>query len=121
MAAPQDYGFEYQDVVGMTEDDFQKLMEAEPEKYPEHLRIALSLDRWAEILTEQQASGDANSTDQKHLEELLVALPEIQTVMRQGQFLPGQRFRALTDAELKNAERAADAKLDAAFEEGFNG
>lgn len=121
MATPQDYGFDYQDVTGLTDDDFQKLMEAEPQKYPEHLQIALSLDRWADTVKGQLASGEVNSMDHKHLEGLRVALPEVAAAMRQGQFLPGQQFRALTDAELKNAERAADAKLNAAFEEGYNG
>ncbi|MGQ1799009.1 hypothetical protein ACT4S5_17990 [Kocuria oceani] len=59
--------------------------------------------------------------DEKRLKSLLVALPEVATAMRQGQFLPSQQHRTPTEEELENAERAADAKLKAASEEGYNG
>lgn len=121
MATSQDYGFEFQDVTGLTDEDFQHFMAAEPEKYPEHLQIALSLERWVDTVKGQLASGEVNSMDHKRLEGLRVALPEVAAALRQGHFLPGQQFRALTDAQLKDAERAADAKLKATFEEGFNG
>ncbi|MFF0905462.1 UNVERIFIED_CONTAM: hypothetical protein RF653_17470 [Kocuria sp. CPCC 205316] len=121
MATPQDYGFKDKDVIGLTDDDFHKLLEAEPEKYPEHLRIALSLDQWVCTLKGQLASGEVNGMEHKRFEGLLAALPEVAVALRQGQFLPGQQFRALTEAEIEDAERAADAELKAAFEEGFNG
>ena len=121
MATPQDRGSADQDVTGLPGDDAQELMNAEPEKYPEHLRIASSLDRWAETLKEQQASGDANDLGHRRREGLLIALPEVATALRQGQFLPGTRHRAPTGAELENAERAADAKIRSASEEGYNG
>lgn len=96
-------------------------MKAEPEKYPEHLQIAVSVDRWTHTVKKQLASGEVNSMDHKRLAGLLIALPEIATAMRQGHFLPGKQFRALPDAERQDAEEAADAKLKAAFKEGFNG
>lgn len=121
MATSQDYGFDHQDVLGLTEEEFQNLMNAEPEKYPEHLRIASSLERWADTVKGQLASGEVNSLDHQRLEGLLLALPEVATAMRQGHFLPGKQHRAPTEAELETAERAANAKLQAASEEGFNG
>jgi hypothetical protein len=121
MATPQDHGSGDKDLPGLTDEDVQKLIEAEPQKYPEHLQIADSLDRWAGTVKRQKASGEVNSVDHKHLEGLLATLPEFATALRQGKFLPGQQFRPLTDTELENAERAADAKLKASFEEGFNG
>ncbi|MEX5261509.1 hypothetical protein [Kocuria sp. CPCC 205263] len=121
MGAPQDFGFQYNDATKLTKEDFQHLMKAEPEKYPEHLQIARSLDQWVQTVKKQKASGEVNSLDQQRLESLLVALPEVATAMRQGHFLPGKQHRTPTEAELENAERAADAKLKAAYEEGYNG
>ncbi|GAA1750368.1 hypothetical protein [Kocuria aegyptia] len=121
MATPHDYGFEFQDATGLTDEDFQKLMATEPQKYPEHLQIALSLERWVDSVKGRLASGEVNSMDHKRLEGLRVALPEVAAALREGQFLPGRQFRGLTDAQVEDAERAADTKLRAAFEEGFNG
>lgn len=121
MATPPDDGFQYHEATGLTEEDFQHLMKAEPEKYPEHLQIALSLDQWAQTVKKQLASGEVNNLDQQRLHGLRVALPEVATALRQGQFLPHQQHRAPTEAELEDAERAADAKLKAASEEGYNG
>lgn len=121
MATPQDDGFQDHEATGLSEEEFQHLMEVEPKKYPEHLQIARSLDQWARTVKEQQASGQVNSLDQQRLKSLLLALPEVATVLRQGHFLPGRQHWAPTEAELQDAERAADAKLKAAYEEGYNG
>jgi len=120
MATSQDYGFDH-DALALTDDEFQHLLQAQPEKYPEHLRIAASLDHWVATVKDRLASGEVNSLDHQRLEGLLVALPEVATALRRGQFLPGHRHGVPTEAQLDTAERAADAKLRAASEEGFNG
>ena len=83
------------DVMSLTEEDVPKLLEQEPERYPEHRILAASLEQWRDAL--KDPTNPVRPSDEVQNDHWVAALNEIAGLLRAGGFLPDGKFRVKDD------------------------